>query len=128
MNAVADIAGDLWHKRLSHISERGMHILFEKDPLLEVKGLHLEKCVDCLAHANLTILYWDEVMLMVVYLINSSPLVPPNGDVPQRVWTGRNISYQHMRMFRFLAYMHVAKDQRVWMGRNISYQHFRMFR
>ena len=30
------------------MSERGMHILDEKDLLPEVKGMHLEKCVDCL--------------------------------------------------------------------------------
>ena len=31
------------------MSERGMHILVEMDLLLEVKGMHLEKCLDCLA-------------------------------------------------------------------------------
>ena len=30
------------------MNEKGMHILEEKDLLLEMKGLHLEKCVDCL--------------------------------------------------------------------------------
>ena len=48
-NVVADSDGELWHKRLGHMSERGMHMLVEKDLLLEVKGIHLEKCVDCLA-------------------------------------------------------------------------------
>ena len=50
--------------------------------------------------------------MTVVYLINMSPSVPLNGDVPQRVWIGRNVSYQQLRVFRCLAYMHVAKDQR----------------
>ena len=48
-NVVADSDGELWHKRLDHMSERGMHILAEKDLLQEVKGMHLEKCVDYLA-------------------------------------------------------------------------------
>ena len=48
-NVVADSEGELWHKRLGHMSERGMHILVEMDLLLEVKGMHLEKCLDCLA-------------------------------------------------------------------------------
>ena len=47
-NVVADSDGELWHKRLCHMSERGMHILVEKDLLPKVKGIHLEKCVDCL--------------------------------------------------------------------------------
>ena len=48
-NIVGDSNGELWHRRLGHMSERGMHILAEKDFLPEMKGIHLEKCVDCLA-------------------------------------------------------------------------------
>ena len=33
VNVVADSDGELWHKRVSHMSERGMHILVEKDLL-----------------------------------------------------------------------------------------------
>ena len=29
-NLAADIAGDLWHKRLCHMSQMGMHMLAEK--------------------------------------------------------------------------------------------------
>ena len=48
-NVVADSDGQLWHKRLDHMNERGMHILPEKDLLPKVKGIHLEKCLDLLA-------------------------------------------------------------------------------
>ena len=41
-----------------------------------------------------------------------SPSVPLKGDAPQRVWTGKNVSYQHLKVFGFLAYMHASKDQR----------------
>ena len=44
-NVVANLDGELWHKRFGHMSRRGMHILVEKDLLPEVKGIHLEKCV-----------------------------------------------------------------------------------
>ena len=37
--------------------------------------------------------YWAEAMLTAVYLINRSPSVPLKGDVPQRVWIGRSVSY-----------------------------------
>ena len=30
------------------MSDKGMHILADKKLLPEVKGIHLEKCVDCL--------------------------------------------------------------------------------
>ena len=63
-----------------------------------------------LSHAKLRKSYWAEYT--IVYLINKSPSVPLKGDVPQRVWIGREISYQHLRVFGCLVYTHVAKDQR----------------
>ena len=51
-------------------------------------------------------------MYKVVYLINRSPSVPLKGHVPQRLWTGKDLSYKHLKVFDCLAYMHVAKDQR----------------
>jgi transposase InsO family protein len=249
-NIVGDSNGELWHRRLGHMSERGMHILAEKEFLPDIKGIHLERCVDCLAgkqnrttfhsrppmrrehalelvhtdvcyvdapshrggqyfvtfiddfsrkvwafvltskdqvlsvfkefharveresgqklkavrtdnggeyrgqfemyckiqgiklqytvpktpelnglaermnrtimervrsmlsHAKLPKSYWAEAMLTAVYLINRSPSMPLKGDIPQRVWTGRSVSYQHLRVFGCLAYVHVAKDQR----------------
>ena len=32
--------------------------------------------------------------------------------VPQRVWIGKYVSYQHLKVFGCMAYMHIAKDQR----------------
>ena len=47
-NVITDSNGEFWHKRLSHMSERGVHMLAEKHLLLEVKGMHLNQCVDCM--------------------------------------------------------------------------------
>ena len=38
--------------------------------------------------------------------------MPLKADVPPRVWTGKDVSYQHLRVFGSLVYMHVAKDLR----------------
>ena len=48
-NVAADSSGEIWHKRLGHMSEKGMHLLADQKLLPEVKGEHLEKCVNCLA-------------------------------------------------------------------------------
>ena len=61
--------------------------------------------------------------MTIVYLINRSPSVPLNDDVSQRVWTGRNVSYQHLRVFGCLAYMHVAKDQRSKLDKQVRDMH-----
>ena len=47
VNVATHSSGELWHKRLGHISEKGMHILANQELLPKVKGVHLEKCVDC---------------------------------------------------------------------------------
>ena len=39
----ADSSGEIWYKRLGHMSERGMHIQADKKLLPKVKGVHLEK-------------------------------------------------------------------------------------
>ena len=50
--------------------------------------------------------------MTVVHVINRSPSVPLDVDVPQRVCTGKDVSYRHLRVFGCLSYVHVAKDQR----------------
>ena len=40
---------ELWHKRLSHISEKGLKILTKKNHLLDLKSTPLKQCPHCLA-------------------------------------------------------------------------------
>ena len=50
VNAIEDDkSSTLWHKRLSHISEKGLNVLAKKKLLSDCKGAKLEKCEHCLA-------------------------------------------------------------------------------
>ncbi|KAE8662958.1 hypothetical protein F3Y22_tig00113124pilonHSYRG00513 [Hibiscus syriacus] len=40
---------EIWHKRLGHISEKGLHMLARKQLLPDVKGKPLDPCAHCLA-------------------------------------------------------------------------------
>ena len=40
------------------------------------------------------------------------PLVPLDFDISQRVWTGKDVSYSHLKVFGCKAFMHVPKEQR----------------
>ncbi|VFQ72576.1 unnamed protein product [Cuscuta campestris] len=42
-------ASHLWHRRLSHIGEKGLNLLAKKDVLPGLKNAELEKCYHCLA-------------------------------------------------------------------------------
>ena len=48
LNVAADTVGELWHKRLCHMSTKGMKRLAD-DNLIPVKDVHLERCTECLA-------------------------------------------------------------------------------
>ncbi|KAD5318290.1 hypothetical protein E3N88_18236 [Mikania micrantha] len=39
---------DLWHKRLGHMSEKGMSLLLKRNALSGVRDVHLKKCSHCL--------------------------------------------------------------------------------
>ncbi|RDX88618.1 hypothetical protein CR513_29764, partial [Mucuna pruriens] len=44
-----DMEASLWHRRLSHISEKGLTCLAKKDMLPGLKNAELEKCSHCMA-------------------------------------------------------------------------------
>ena len=64
-----------------------------------------------LAHAKLSKMFWAEALMTTTYMINKSPSAPLDEDVPQRVWTGKDILYRHLKVFSCLAYVHVAKEK-----------------
>ena len=56
--------------------------------------------------------FWGEAVNTVIYLVNGLPLVPLDFDIPQRVWTGKDVSYAHLKVFGCKAFMHVPNEQR----------------
>ncbi|KAB5533889.1 hypothetical protein DKX38_016975 [Salix brachista] len=45
-------------------------------------------------------------------MINLSPSVPLEFDVPNIVWKGKDVSYAHLRVFGCRAFVHVPRDER----------------
>ena len=48
LNAVEDSSLDLWHKRLGHMSEKGLQVLAKKSHIPFAKGTLLNSCEHCL--------------------------------------------------------------------------------
>ena len=44
----ANTVDELWHKRLCHMSEKGMRNLVIDDLIPEMKNVHLDKCANWL--------------------------------------------------------------------------------
>ncbi|GJS33328.1 retrovirus-related pol polyprotein from transposon TNT 1-94 [Tanacetum coccineum] len=161
---------ELWHKRLGHMSEKGMSILSKKIMLSGVHDINMEKCSHCLAgkqtrlafksrspfrmenildlrawnsaskdstedttvnglaermnrtlvervrcllsHAGLPASLWGEALNTTVHVINLTSCVPLRFDVPDRVWSDKDVSYRHLRVFGCKAFVHIPKDER----------------
>ena len=56
--------------------------------------------------------FWGEALNTVIHAIKLSPSVPLQGDVPDRVWFGKDVSYDHLRVFSCKVFVHVPKDKR----------------
>ena len=50
LNAIEkDFSMELWHRRLGHMSEKGLQAISKREVLPYLKGIHLNPCIDCLA-------------------------------------------------------------------------------
>ena len=65
-----------------------------------------------LSHAHLPNSFWAEALMNAMYVVNLSPSVPLAGDIPQRVWSGKEVSYKHLKVFGCRAFVHVPRDER----------------
>ena len=92
-------------------------IRHEKTPqlngLAERMNRTLVERVTCmLSEAKLPKHFWGEALLAAVHVINLSPAVALNTEVPDKIWFGKNVSYDHLRVFGCRAFVHVPKDER----------------
>jgi hypothetical protein len=56
---------------------------------------------------------WAKAVQTACYLISRSPLIPLDFDIPERVRTGQDASYAHLKVFRCKTFAHVPKEQRL---------------
>ena len=72
------------------------------------------KKVRCMLRVvNMPKSFYCEVVQTTCYLINWSPSVPLEFDIPERVWTGKDVSYSHLKVFECKAFAYVPKEQRL---------------
>ena len=73
----------------------------------------IERVRCMLSHAKLPKSYWGEALMTAVYLINLSPSYPLQGDVPNRVWYNKDVSYNHLKVLGCKAFVHIPQDERL---------------
>jgi len=72
----------------------------------------IERVRCLLSQAQLSKSFWAEALSTVVHILNLTPCVPLDFDIPNRVWTGKDVSYDHLRVFGCKAFVHIPKDDR----------------
>ncbi|KAI5339317.1 hypothetical protein L3X38_018589 [Prunus dulcis] len=72
----------------------------------------VERIRTMLSHAKLPNSFWGETLMTTVDLINLSPSATLNGDVPNKFWSGKDVSYNHLKVFGSRAFVHIPKDER----------------
>jgi len=65
-----------------------------------------------LSHAKLPKSLWGEAVKTAVDIINLSPSVPLEGDIPEEVWSEKKAWYNHLKVFGCRAVVHISKDER----------------
>ncbi|WVZ20167.1 hypothetical protein V8G54_007489 [Vigna mungo] len=73
----------------------------------------IERVRCMLSEAKLPKHFWGEALFTAVHVINLSPAVALNSEVPDKIWFSKNVTYDHLRVFGCKAFVvHVPKDER----------------
>ena len=87
---------------------------FQQNGVAERMNKTIKEMSRCmLSHSKLPKSFWGEAIRTSIDLINLSPSVPLKGDVPERVCTWKDVSYDNLRVFGCKEFVHIPKDERL---------------
>ncbi|RDX73793.1 hypothetical protein CR513_46544, partial [Mucuna pruriens] len=72
----------------------------------------IEKVRCMLSKAKLPRYFSGETLYIAIHVINLSPIVALNIEVPNKIWFGKDVKYDHLRVFNCKTFVHVPKDER----------------
>ena len=56
--------------------------------------------------------FWGEALSTVVHVLYFSPCVHLDFDVSNKVWSGKDVSYDHLCTFGCKTFVYIPKDER----------------
>ena len=63
--------------------------------------------------AGLPKCFWVDVVSTAAYLVNRSPSVPLEFKIPEEKWSGKEITYSHLKIFGCVAYLQSEKRDKL---------------
>lgn len=52
--------------------------------------------------------YWGETLYTVMHVLNLTPTIALNSEVPDKIWFGKNVKYDHLRFFGCKVFIHIG--------------------
>ncbi|KAL4379562.1 hypothetical protein GQ457_02G035640 [Hibiscus cannabinus] len=101
--------------------ERETRRTFEKNPpkTPQLNGVaeRMNKTIEervrsMLSNAQLSKSFWGEAVKTTTKIVNYSPSSALDGEIPEHVWTGKKVSYEHFKVFGCRAFVHIPNDER----------------
>ncbi|KAL4324380.1 hypothetical protein GQ457_11G032480 [Hibiscus cannabinus] len=71
-----------------------------------------ERVRSMLSNAQLSKSFWGEAVKIATKIVNHSPSSALDGEIPEQVWIGKKVSYEHFKVFGCRAFVHIPKDER----------------
>ncbi|WVY92537.1 hypothetical protein V8G54_031625 [Vigna mungo] len=72
----------------------------------------IERVRYMLSEVKLPKQFWGEALLTTMHVINLSLVVARNFKVPDKIWFGKNVTYDYLCVFDCKAFVHVPEDER----------------
>ncbi|RDY05303.1 hypothetical protein CR513_10875, partial [Mucuna pruriens] len=132
-----DMEASLWHRRLSHISEKGLNCLAKKDMLLGLKNTELEKCSHCMKLWVYVLKTKDQVLekfkqFQALVERQSGKKVKyirsNNGDEYCRPFDGEALyTTVHVINLNPTVALNTKVPDQIWFCKDVKYDHLRVF-
>jgi len=61
---------------------------------------------------NLPNYFWAEAIAIAMYIMNRTPTVVVHGMTPEEKFTGKKPCVSHLKVFGYIAYVHVPNEKR----------------
>nr|CAN73703.1 hypothetical protein VITISV_000540 [Vitis vinifera] len=63
-------------------------------------------------HDGLPKTFWVDAVSTAAYLINRGPSIPMEFKLPEKVWSGKEVKFSHLKVFGCVSYVHIDSDAR----------------
>ncbi|RVW30557.1 Retrovirus-related Pol polyprotein from transposon TNT 1-94 [Vitis vinifera] len=63
-------------------------------------------------HDGLPKTFWADAVSTAAYLINRGPSIPMEFKLPEKVWSGKEVKFSHLKVFGCVSYVHIDSDAR----------------